>query len=210
MPDHYGPQSSPLRGIRWLSLSRLTNTSLAGAILIRICSALSLLALSVLVSVSDAGDYLGGGYYLSPDPALNMMLDSMDRQTTTLGSGVARPVARETVSKASSKTASATADFSGRWHFELSEGKSIDLALHQSGARIFGSGSLFSGKTAQEATASGSAVGNSMMLDVVTLKGTALYATSLDLSRSNLASSYNLFRAGAQSKSGTLRASRLA
>ncbi len=178
--------------------------------MIRICSALSLLALSVLVSVSDASDYLGGGYYLSPDPALNMMLDSMDRQTTTLGSGVARPAPSQTISKASSKIASATADFSGRWHFELSEGKSIDLALHQSGARVFGSGSLISGKTVQEAAASGSVVGNSMMLDVVTEKGTALYATSLDVSRSNLASSYNLFRAGAQSKSGTLRASRVA
>jgi hypothetical protein len=114
------------------------------------------------------------------------------------------------VSEAAGVIASETAVLSGRWHFELSEGKSIDLALHQSGARIFGSGSLISGKTAQEAAASGSVVGNSMMLDVVTLKGTALYATSLDLSRSNQASSYNLFRAGAQSKSGTLSASRVA
>lgn len=201
-----------------------------GVIMIKTCGVLALLAL--LASVSSASDYLEGGYvgsyqgdmgqyftdpiftssgnrYVSPDPALNMMLDSMDRPVATLGSGVAKPAARQTIGKTASKAAAMIADLAGRWHLELSEGKSMDLYLHQSGSRIFGTGSMTSGLIAQEVTASGSVIGSSLILDVVADRGTALYAASLDISRLHLPSSYTVFRAGSQPNPGTLRASRM-
>lgn len=61
----------------------------------------------------------------------------------------------------------------------------------------------------QGALASGSISGSTMILDVVPESGMELYSISLDISRLHLSSSYNVFRYGGQTGSGTVRASRV-
>jgi hypothetical protein len=192
--------------------------------------------LIVLIAVSAASDWLEGGYvssgdhgdigqyftdpifsspgshYVSSDPALREMQESMDRPISALGSVVARPATGKTTSKIFGNTASknaALANAVGRWHLELSEGRAMDLYLYQSGSRIFGSGNIAYGQAAQGATASGSISGSSMILDVVPGSGTELYSISLDISRLHLASPYNVFRSGVSPGTGTVWAARM-
>jgi hypothetical protein len=177
--------------------------------------------LTALIAVSGASDWLEGGYvsngdhgdieqyftdpifsstgshYVSSDPAVKQMLESLDRPISNLGSAAARPAASLPPAIAA-----------GRWHLELSEGKAMDLYLYESGSRIFGSGSISYGQAAQGATASGSILGSDMVVDVVPGSGTELYSIVLDISRLHLASSYSVFRPGAATKSGTVRAIR--
>ena len=101
------------------------------------------------------------------------------------------------------------ADVAGNWSIELPDGKTIELDLIQSGARIFGRGILTSAPTAELATASGIVDGSSIILDVVPESGTALYVISLDISGLGLASSCTLYRADAVPVLGTARARRL-
>lgn len=143
-----------------------------------------------------------GGRYLSSDPATREMQESMDRPIS-LGSVVARPA----TSKATFSIQ--TADAAGRWSMSLSDGRSIYLELYQSGSRIFGRGSMTTGQKTQGALASGSISGSTMILDVVPESGMELYSISLDISRLHLSSSYNVFRYGGQTGSGTVRASRV-
>lgn len=199
--------------------------------------AYGILALSaILIIVSHGQDYLGGGYvgsgdygdagqyfadpifyspsshYVSADPAVREMQESLDRprQSSALGSTVARSTAGKTVTAGKTTTGMAPADAAGSWYLELSEGRSIDLDLYQSGARVFGRGSLASGMTAQVVIASGDLVGSSMILDVVPESGNVLYAISLDVNRLYLGASYTIFREGADPRSGTVKASRIA
>ncbi|MGA9099924.1 MAG: hypothetical protein WB392_13440 [Methanotrichaceae archaeon] len=193
----------------------------------------ALAPLAILIIVSHGQDYLGGGYvgsgdysdigqyftdpifyspspsYTSSDPAINEMQNSMDRSrnSVALGSVVARPISGKTT--ATLPNLSPT-NIAGRWHLELSDGKSIDLDLYMSGARIFGSGSLTSAPIVQKVIASGAVSGSRMTLDVVPESGTELYAISLDINRLYLRSPYNVFRSGAKTGSGTVRASRVA
>ncbi len=194
--------------------------------------------MTILIAVSGADDWLEGGYvssgdhgdigqyftdpifsspgshYVSSDPALREMQESMDRPISALGSVVARPATGKSSSKIFGNTASKNAasqlltNAAGRWHLELSEGRAMDLYLYQSGPRIFGSGSITLGQAAQGATASGAISGSSMILNVVPGSGTELYSISLDISRLHLASSYSVFRPGAEPVSGTVRAIR--
>ncbi len=203
--------------------------------MIKTCSVLGLI--TILIAVSSASDWLEGGYvssgdhgdigqyftdpiftspgshYVSSDPALREMQESMDRPISALGSVVARPATGKTASKIFGKTASKNAfpsltNAAGRWHLELSGGKAMDLYLYQSGPRIFGGGSITLVQAAQGATASGAISGSSMILNVVPGSGTELYSISLDISRLHLASPYSVFRAGAQAETGTVRAIR--
>jgi hypothetical protein len=144
-----------------------------------------------------------GGRYLSSDPATREMQESMDRPIS-LGSVVSRP-ATSVAGAASIQTANAA----GRWSMSLSDGRSIYLELYQSGSRIFGRGSMTTGQKTQGALASGSISGSTMILDVVPESGMELYSISLDISRLPLSSSYNVFRYGGQTGSGTVRASRV-
>jgi len=198
----------------------LLKEDLQGELVIKTYGAIGLL--TVLIAVSSASDWLDGGYvrsgdhgdigqyftdpifsvpgsqYVSPDPAVRAMQESLDKLNPSPGSATARLA-----------TSSLLINAAGRWHLELSEGKEIDLYLYQSGSRIFGSGSIAYGQAAQGATASGSISGSSMILDVVPGSGTELYSISLDISRLHLASAYSVFRPKAATESGTLSATRM-
>jgi len=187
---------------------------------IKTCGILGML--TVLIAISCASDWLEGGYvssgdhgdieqyftdpifsstgnhYVSPDPAVRQMQESIDRPISGPGSVVIRPAASLPPINAA-----------GRWHLDLSEGKAIDLYLYESGSRIFGSGSIASGQESYGATASGSILGSDMTLEVVPGSGTELYSISLDVSRLHLASSYSVFRPGAATESGTVSAMRM-
>lgn len=208
--------------------------AMMGGIMIKAYGILALLA--ILIVVSHGQDYLEGGYvgsgnygevrdyftdpifyspsshYLSSDPAVREMQESLDRprQSSALGSTVARSAAGKAATAGKTTTGMAPANAAGLWQLELSGGKSIDLDLYQSGARVFGRGSLTSGMTVQGVVASGDLVGSSMILDVVPESGNMLYAISLDVNRLYLASSYTIFRAGAEQGSGTVKAHRIA
>ncbi|MFB3764584.1 MAG: hypothetical protein ACE14P_04980 [Methanotrichaceae archaeon] len=189
----------------------------------------------MLIATSSGQDYLDGGYagsgdygdigqyftdpifyspgYASSDPAVSEMQESMDRYggSVALGSAAAKKYAARKANTIGKTTANApTVNAAGRWHLELSEGRSIDLDILQIGERIFGRGSMGSGMTVQPVTASGSISGSSMVLDVVTETGTELYAISIDVNRLHLASPYTVFREGGKTGSGTLRALRVA
>ncbi len=97
----------------------------------------------------------------------------------------------------------------GRWSLKLSDGRSIYLELYQSGAKLFGHGSITLGGSSKGALASGSLSGNKMTVDLVPESGTELFSISLDISRLQLASKYTVYRYGTQPGYGTVLASRL-
>ena len=190
---------------------------------------MALVFLTVLVAVSQGQDYLDGGYvnsgngeidqyfidpifssssghYVSPDPAVRGMQESMDitRHSATLGAAVAK--------RATSKVTPSikTANAAGSWHMELSDGMAIDLVLHQSGTVIFGQGSVTSATISQWAASNGVISGNSLRLAVVPASGTALYVVSLDIVRPSLCGSFTTFKADGQTKSGAARGNRMA
>jgi hypothetical protein len=184
--------------------------------------------LTVLIVVSQGQDYLGGGYvdsgngeigqyftdpvfsspgghYVSPDPAVRGMQESMDmtRHSATVGAAVAKlATSKVTPSETTSNAA-------GSWHLELTDDIAIDLVLHQSGTVVFGQGSVTSATTSQWAASNGVLAGNSMRLAVVPASGTALYLMSLDIARPSLGGSFTAFKADGQIKSGAARANRL-
>ncbi len=194
--------------------------------------------LLILVLPSGAQDYLEGGYvssgysgdmaqyftdpifrspsgsYVSPDPAVRGMQESLDRPIASIGSTVPRPKTGIYTGKTGISTGKTVAKTSligaaGRWSMQLSDGRSIYLELYQSGARFFGRGSITLGTTTQGALASGSVSGNKMTVDLVPASGTELYSISIDISRLNLASKYTIYKSGAQPGYGTLQATRL-
>jgi hypothetical protein len=197
-----------------------------------------LVLLLILVLPSGAQDYLDGGYvsggdnggmgqyftdpifrspsssYVSPDPAVRGMQESLDRPTASIGSTVPRSKTGITTGKNGVYTGKTVAKTSltgvaGRWSLQLSDGRSVYLVLYQSGARLFGRGSITLGKATQGALASGSVSGNKMTVDLIPESGTELYSISLDISRLQIASKYTVYRYGAQPGYGTVRASRL-
>ena len=194
--------------------------------------------LLVLVLPSGAQDFLDGGYissgdnvdmgqyftdpifrspsssYVSPDPAVRGMQESLDRPVASIGSTVPRTKTGIYTGKTGISTGKTVAKTSligaaGRWNMQLSDGRSIYLELYQSGARFFGRGSITLGTTTQGALASGSVSGNKMTMDLVPASGTELYSISIDISRLNLASKYTIYKSGAQPGYGTLQATRL-
>ncbi len=203
--------------------------------MIKVYGILAILAL--LVSVSSATDWLEGGsvgrgnygevrqhftdpifyssgsQYTSSDPAIRQMEESMDRYSghyASLGSQTSRTkIGKATsVSAGASTTGNQPLNAAGGWHMELSEGISIDLNLHQSGARIFGIGSMTSSTSTQWAMASGDLTGSSLSLDIVPASGVELYAISLDVSRMHMPGSYTVFRSSAVQRSGNVKANR--
>lgn len=98
---------------------------------------------------------------------------------------------------------------SGKWTLQLSEGQTISLDLHQSGARLFGRGSFTYSSTTQMALASGTISGNSITLDILPESGTELYTLSIDTSRLNVPTKYTAYRYGALTGYGTVIASKI-
>ncbi len=166
--------------------------------------------------------YSTGGSYVSSDPAIRQMEESMDRYSSRyapLGSMTSKSMttksttAKSTVGKSSASASTAImqpVNAAGSWHLELSDSTSVDLDLHQSGSRVFGLGSMTSSSAVQWAVASGEVMGGSLSLEVVPASGTTLYAISLDMSRLHLPGSYTVFRAAAAQSSGNVKARRMA
>ena len=133
--------------------------------------------LLILVLPSGAQDYLDGGYvssgdsgdmaqyftdpifrspsgsYISPDPAVRGMQESLDRPAASIGSTVPRSKTGIYTGKtgiSTGKTAAKTSltGAAGHWGLQFSDGRSVYLELYQSGARFFGRGStIFGGST---------------------------------------------------------------
>jgi hypothetical protein len=186
--------------------------------------------LLILVLPSGAQDYLDGGYasggnsgdmaqyftdpifrspsgsYISPDPAVRGMQESLDRPAASIGSTVPRSKNGIYTGKTAAKTSLTGA--AGHWGLQFSDGRSSYLELYQSGARLFGRGSTILGGSTQGAIASGSVSGSKMMVDLVPESGTELYSISLDTRRLQVASKYTVYRYGAQPLYGTVRATR--
>jgi len=187
--------------------------------------------LLVLVLPSGAQDYLDGGYvssgdngdmgqyftdpifrspsgsYVSPDPAVRGMQESLDRSVASIGSSVPRSPVGGITSKSVAKSSLTGA--AGRWNLKLPDGRSIYLELYQSGAKLFGRGSITLGGSSKGALASGSLSGNKMTLDLVPESGTELFSISLDISRLQLAPKYTVYKYGSQPGYGTVLAIRL-
>lgn len=153
-----------------------------------------------------------GSHYASSDPAIRQMEESMDRYSShyaSLGSQTSRTKTGKATSASTSTIGSQPFNAAGGWHMELSQGTSIDLDLHQSGSRVFGTGSMTSATSTQWVMAGGDVTGSSLNVDVVPAGGMELYAISLDLSRLHLPGSYTVFRADAAQRSGNVKANRM-
>jgi hypothetical protein len=184
--------------------------------------------LSMLITVSNASDWLEGGYvgsgdyseirqhftdpifysksgsYTTSDAAVRQMQESMDRQSTVpLGSLAAASAA------ANKAVTSSQYGVAGNWRLELSDGNVIDLSLVQSGLRVFGRGSMTSSQGTLWTFASGTIAG-SLQLDVVPATGTELYAITMDVNRLHLPGLYTAYGAYTTPKTGTVKASRVA
>ena len=180
------------------------------------CVALAFL--TILIAGSHGQDYLDGGYVGSgdngeigqyfTDPIFSSPVGGHyasavpTRHSATVGAAVAK----QAVSKVTPSTT--TANAAGSWHFELSDGMSIDLILHQSGTVIFGQGIVTSATTSQWAASNGVISGNSLRLAVVPASGTALYLVSLDIVRPSLGGSFTAFKDDGQTRSGAAKANR--
>ena len=97
---------------------------------------------------------------------------------------------------------------SGSWQLSLSEGRSIELELMQSGSAAFGKGIMVNSTHTQEAFASGSVSGSSLNLEVVPESASELYALSIDITRLPYKGTYVVFLAGSVLQTGTITASK--
>jgi hypothetical protein len=186
--------------------------------------------LFVLMGLSQGQDYLEGGYvasgdygdirqyfadpifissgasnYVSFDPAVRQMQESLDRsgRYARIGSSGTRTTATPTATTAG--TNKLTTSVVGAWHLELADGTTIDLLLNQSGAMVFGRGRIALGSSVQWATASGTFSGSSLKLNVVPASGAEFYALSLKIGRHPVTASYLVYKTGSSPRPGTAR-----
>ena len=153
-----------------------------------------------------------------------------DKEVYAIGSAGSAPTA---------ETTRQPSDFSGRWSFEMVEdtARSLDLVLYQRGDLVFGrgvlgtsDGSAGSGSSgdrgiesmidwlnpppsakssASEAAASGTVVGGSMKLDVVSLDSVALYRFDLALAGDLVVGGYIALGSDGSAWSGNVTGSRI-
>lgn len=146
---------------------------------------ISMIVFSSLLMLADAQS---NPHYMMTDPAISEMLISMDMPRYT-GNVPAEIMA-------------------GDWQFNLSDGENIELTLFQSGAAVFGKGTVANRTLFQEAFSSGSVSGNSLNLDIVPESGTQLYAISVDISSLPFEGTYVIFMVDSALQTGTMRASK--
>lgn len=189
-----------------------------------------------LLGLSQGQDYLEGGYvssgnygdirqyftdpifsssgsssYVSSDPAVRQMQESLDRSghyaRIGIGSaGTGTPAATLGTSKLPTKQPTKLpTNAVGAWHLELADGTAIDLLLNQSGAMVFGRGRVAHYSNVQWATASGTFSGSSLKINVVPASGAEMYALSLKVSRQPLTASYLIYRTDSSPRPGTAR-----
>jgi len=184
--------------------------------------------LFVFLGLSQGQDYLDGGYvrsgdygdtrqyftdpifsssgassYVSSDPAVRQMQESLDRYGgyTRIGKGSASTRTTATTAVANKLPTSVV----GAWHLDLADGTAIDLLLNQSGAMVFGMGRIALLSNVQWATVSGTFSGSSLKLNVVPASGAELYALSLKVDRQPPTASYLVYRTNSPSRPGTAR-----
>lgn len=184
--------------------------------------------LFVLLGLSQGQDYLEGGYvssgdygdirqyftdpifsssgpsnYVSPDPAVRQMQESLDRSERYARIGIGSTGTRTTAAVAG--TGKLPTNAVGAWYIELADGTAIDLLLDQSGPIVFGRGRIALFSNVQWATVSGTFSGSSLKLNVVPASGAELYALSLKISRQPPTASYMVYKTGSSVRPGTAR-----
>lgn len=188
--------------------------------------------LFILMGLSQGQDYLEGGYvssgdygdirqyftdpifsssgasnYVSSDPAVRQMQESLDRsgRYARIGSSGTMSPVTPTATASTAGTNKLTTSVVGAWHLELADGTTIDLLLNQSGAMVFGRGRIALGSSVQWATASGTFSGSSLKLNVVPASGAELYALSLKIGRHPPTASYLVYKTDSSPRPGTAR-----
>ena len=155
---------------------------------------------------------------MTTDPAIQEMLMAIDMPRSAVGSSsftsmTSDPAIREMLISMNMPryAGSVPAEtIAGTWQMDLSGDEHIELALQQSGAAIFGKGTLTNSTLSQAAFASGSVSGTSLSLEVVPEIATELYAISVDISSLLYKGTYAVFLADSGLQTGTLAASKIA
>ena len=176
-----------------------------------------LIALAILSCLFSMVDAQSNPHYMTTDPAVREMLISMNMPRTTGGSSftsmTADPAVREMLISMNMPRYVGSVPpeiIAGTWLLNLSGGEYIELTLQQSGAAIFGKGTLTNSTLSQAAFASGSVSGTSLNLEIVLESATELYAISIDISSLPYKGTYVVFLADSGMQTGTLVASKVA
>ena len=151
----------------------------------------------------------------SGDAAVKEMLTSIDRTkpagNASFTSTSADPAIREMLISMDMPRYAGNVPveiISGIWQLSLSDGRSVELELMQSGSAAFGKGTILNSTHSQEAFASGSVSGSSLNLEVVPESASELYAISIDITRLPYKGTYVAFLAGSILQTGTITASK--
>ena len=174
-----------------------------------------LIALTILSCLFSMVEAQSNPHYMTTDPAVREMLISMNMPRTTGSSSftsmTADPAVREMLISMNMPRYVGSVPpeiVAGTWLLNLSGGEYIELALQQSGAAIFGKGTLTNSTFSQAAFASGSVSGTGLNLEVLPESATELYAISIDISSLPYIGTYVVFLADSGLKTGTLVASK--
>ncbi len=151
----------------------------------------------------------------SADPAVKEMLTSIDAPKPATNASFtatsADPAVREMLISMDMPRYAGNVPveiISGIWQLSLSDGRSVELELIQSGSAAFGKGTVFNSTHSLEAFASGSVSGSSLNLEVVPESASELYAISIDITRLPYKGTYVVFLAGSVLQMGTITASK--
>lgn len=100
--------------------------------------------------------------------------------------------------------ASASSGMAGSWSFELRDSRTRQLALNlfQSEDAVFGEGSINDGGDTLQVSASGSAEGDKLNLDVTSSGNISLYRLALTMSGNSVSGDYRAFSTGGQPWTG--------
>ena len=169
---------------------------------------IALIMASCIFSIVDAQS---NPHYMTTDPAIQEMLMAIDMHRSTGSSSftsmTADPAIREMLISMNMPRYTGNVPvetIAGNWQLNFSEGDRIELALQQSGAAIFGRGTLTNSTLSQAAFASGSVSGSSLNLEVVPESATELYAISIDISSLPCKGTYGVFLEDSGMQTGTL------
>jgi hypothetical protein len=119
---------------------------------------------------------------------------------------IATPAVPPNANVKATPMASELAIVSGSWTFGLNDSASRTavLTLFQNGDAVYGTGSLnLDAGTTMTATASGTATGNQVNLDIVSLGKVSLYRTIMTVSGDSATGSYTVYSPGLPPSTGT-------
>lgn len=106
--------------------------------------------------------------------------------------------------QAGQESGSSSTSMTGSWSFELRDSKTRQLALNlfQSENAVFGEGSINDGGDTLQVSASGSAEGDKLNLDVTSSGNISLYRLALTMSGNSVSGDYRAFSTGGQPWTG--------